>query len=556
MKKFFLFFSLSLCVALFSCNKDDAPVDEITDELIITNDADAINFVKGILKTQGLSSGGSFLLESLSEATVSFEGEDTEDGPLVSRFALAPNNWYVGFQWEKQTTAVAQANEAIEKILAVTDNTLTAAGKNQALGGAYFARGIAYFYLVQLWGEVPLYTTTAVSTGNLRASIASIYAQIESDLKQAENLLPITLNVKSYPNKYAADAVLSKVYLTWATVASSAAQANTPVAPDAAKLANAVVYADKVISSGQYELEKDFIKIQPGRNNKFGKEHIYNIAYVLGEDGPNDGGNHQAHCAFSYGFDADPNTQPTHIGPASFDLYTKWDNNNPNKEFDQRREFSYTAHLAKPNSGATPAGDSVYHFTPDKGWLPLFGKGIDRSYYTGPLVGPEERDLDRLEIRYADVLLIKAEALIESNQDLAEAKSIINKIRRRAYQVAEFAATPTNNLAPADIEISSAAQADLRAALRQERFNEFIYEQQRWLDLTRWHNLTETVKTKVQSFTEFNGTYAQGTFFAKVKKHLGEKVAAVNANPTKYYRFPIPETAIETNPKLTQNPGY
>jgi len=564
MRKFFLFLGLSLFVAFYSCNKDEVPVIEIPDESVITNDVDAVNLVKGILKTQGLSSGGSFLLESLSESAVSFEGEDTEDGPLVSRFALDPNNWYVGFQWDKQTGAVARANDAIEKISAiVVDGVIpdgaysapfTTDGKNQALGGAYFVRGLAYFYLVQLWGEVPLYTTTANTGNGQRASIASIYAQIESDLKKAEELLPTTSSAKSYPNKYAADAVLSKVYLTWATVAPSADKANEPVTPDAGKLANAVTYANKVINGGQYDLESDFIKIQPGRNNKFGKEHIYNIAYVLGEDGPNDGGNHQAHCAFSYGFDADPNTQPPHIGPSSFDLYTKWDNDNPYKEFDRRREFSYTAHLAKPKSGATPAEDVVYDFTPETGWLPVFGKGIDRSYYEGPLVGPTERDLDRLEIRYADVLLTKAEALIESNQNLGEAKNLINQIRRRAYQVGEYAAG-TNTLTPADIEVSATSQEDLRAILRQERASEFVYEQKRWLDLARWHNLVETV-LKAETFTEYSGEYTQGTLFAKVKKHLGEKVAAVKANPVKYYRFPIPETARETNPNLTQNPGY
>jgi hypothetical protein len=563
MKKFVLLFSLSLVVALYSCNDGDDspvdnpvdnPVDEIPDEEIIANDGDAVNLVKGILKTQGLTSGGSFLLESLSESGISFEGEDTEDGPLVSRFAVDPNNGYVEYQWGKQNYAVAQANDAIEKISAITDGTLTPAGKNQALGGAYFVRGLAFFYLVQLWGEVPLYTTTENATNGQRASIASIYAQIEADLKKAEELLPETLAVKSYPTKYAAEAVLAKAYLTWATVAASPDKANEPVTGDAGKLASAVTYADKVINSGAYQLEEDFINTQPGRNNKFGKEHIYNIAYVLGEDGPNDGGNHQAHCAFSYGFDADPNTQPPHIGPSSFDLYSKWDNDSPYKEFDRRREFSYTAHLAKPKSGATPAEDVVYDFTPETGWLPIFGKGIDRSYYEGPLVGPTERDLDRLEIRYADVLLTKAEALIESNQNLGEAKNLINQIRRRAYQVGEYAAG-TNTLTPEDIEVSATSQEDLRAILRQERASEFVYEQKRWLDLARWHNLVETV-LKAETFTEYSGDYTQGTLFAKVKKHLGEKVAAVKANPVKYYRFPIPETARETNPNLTQNPGY
>jgi hypothetical protein len=106
----------------------------------------------------------------------------------------------------------------------------------------------------------------------------------------------------------------------------------------------------------------------------------------------------------------------------------------------------------------------------------------------------------------------------------------------------------------------------LRAALRKERANKFVDEQKRWLDLARWHNLVATVKS-VNTFPEYNGTtyadypysgnlYGAGKFYDKVRKHLTEKYNAVTANPKKYYRFPIPETARETNPNLKQNEGY
>ncbi|KAA6347355.1 RagB/SusD family nutrient uptake outer membrane protein [termite gut metagenome] len=538
MKKLFLLLSLGLSVvAFYSCNDDDNPVDEIPEELVIQKDADAANYVKGIFKTQNAGSGYSFLLESASEATISFEGEDTEDGPLVSQFDIDPNNGYVSWIWSRQYEAVAAANIAIEKISDIPageGEILSEYGKNTALGGAYFVRGLAYFYLVQLWGEVPLYTSTANATGGDRAPVSAIYAQIEADLKKAEELFPEKTSFKSEPNKYAADAVLSRVYLTWATLTTT---------PDNTKFANAVTYADKVINSKQYALLSDIIQ-NWGRYNKNGQEHIYTISYVLGEDGPNDGGNHQSHCAFSYGFDADPNTQPPHIGPSSITLYDRWN------DADQRKEFSYTAHLLKPHT------DQVYTFLPPR-TLPVFGKGIDRSFEDGPLVGPSERDMDRIELRYAEVLLIKAEALIESNQKLAEARSLINEIRHRAYRLGAYA-DPQHPAAVTEDEVdipATANQAELRDALREERFNEFVYEQKRWLDLVRWHNLAETVKT-VATFPEYTETYAPGSFFAKVQKHLKAKYAAITANPTKYYRFPIPETAIETNSTLTQNPGY
>ncbi|KAA6317267.1 RagB/SusD family nutrient uptake outer membrane protein [termite gut metagenome] len=503
--------------------------------MVIQKDADAANYVKGIFKTQNAGSGYSFLLESASEATVSFEGEDTEAGPLVSQFDITSNNYYLQWVWGRQYEAVAAANTAIEKISKIPageGKILSEYGKNTALGGAYFVRGLAYFYLVQLWGEVPLYTGTANATEGHPASVSAIYAQIEEDLKQAEVLLPERTSFKSEPNKYAADAVLSRVYLTWATLTTT---------PDNAKLANAVTYADKVINSKQYicDITKNW-----GRYNKNGQEHVYTISYVLGEDGPNDGGNHQSHCAFSYGFDANPDTDPPHIGPSSIALYTRWD------DADQRKEFSYTAHLLKPHT------ENIYVFLPPKA-LPFFGKGIDRSFEDGPLVSSYERDMDRIELRYAEVLLIKAEALIESNQHLTEARDLINEIRHRAYRVGDYTDPQHPALAGTEdrITITTTNQSELRDALREERFNEFVYEQKRWLDLVRWHNLAETVQT-VATFPEYTETYAPGSFFAKVQKHLKAKNAAVTAHPTKYYRFPIPETALATNSHLKQNTGY
>ncbi|MDR3367085.1 MAG: RagB/SusD family nutrient uptake outer membrane protein [Prevotellaceae bacterium] len=553
MKKLFYYFALlALPAALYSCGDDDKdPIGEITEENIIRNDGDAANLVKAILKTQSAGSGLSFLTESLSEGTVSFEGEETADGPLISRLDVQGNNVYVGYPWDKHYPAIASANELIEKISAIEDGAaadgkiLTTLGKNTALGGLYFARALSYFYLVRLYGPVPLYTKPG-ETGGSPAAVEDIYKQIEADLKLAEELLPTSTGVKTVPSKYAAQAILARVYLTWAQYSSQGDLEATPA--DQAKLASAEAYADKVINSGQFFLLDDFTK-NWGRHNKNGFEHIYNQSYVLGDARPGDGGNHQSHCAFSFGFNADPNTQPTHIGPASYDLYLNWDGKDTSvSKYDRRRDFSYTTALRKPNTGGSrlePEKDTLFIFNPTTGWLPIFGKGIDRSFYEGPLVGPTERDLDRIEIRYADVLLIKAEALIEQNKNLTTAKDLINQIRERAYKGAPGGA--------AQYYVTASAQNDLRAALRQERKNEFVYEQTRWFDLVRWHVLDKTIK-EVANYTEYQDGYAPantpGTFFAKVRTHLRAKYNAVNSNPGKYYRFPYPETALASNPNL------
>jgi hypothetical protein len=548
---------IALSVATFSCSDDDdnvTPVDEITEELIIQNDADAANLVKGLLKVTCPGSGMSFIAETISEGTVSFEGEETAGGPLVSRFDIQPNNEYVAIQWDKLYPVIASANEALVKIAALPAGdvfveyggvpyyvgvaegaVLSTSGQNTALGGLYFVRAYAYFNLVRLYGKVPLYITSAESkAGNgVPAEVSAIYAQIEADFKKAEELLPDVTGVKTVPSKSAAQALLARVYLTWAQYSPEGDLDATPA--DQTKLNNAVTYADKVINSGRYSLLDDFTK-NWGRHNKDGLEHIFNHSYVLGDEGPRDGGNHQAHCAFSYGFDANPNTEPTHIGPSSYSLYTQWDGGHAGIEFDQRREFSYTSKLLKPGT------DSVYRFDPSTGWLPLFGKGIDRSFPTGPIDGPTERDLDRIDIRYADVLLIKAEALIELNKDLSVARELINQVRHRAYIKAPN---------PTEYYVTTTSQTELRAAVRQEFKNEFVYEQRRWFDLTRWHTLVKTVQT-VSTFPEYNPNPAPaaGSFFEKVKTHLHARYDAVTGSGTKYYTLPYPETAVAANPNL------
>jgi hypothetical protein len=119
-------------------------------------------------------------------------------------------------------------------------------------------------------------------------------------------------------------------------------------------------------------------------------------------------------------------------------------------------------------------------------------------------------------------------------------------VRERAYKNAPGGAT--------QYSVTASTQEELRAALRQERKNEFVYEQLRWFDLVRWHVLEKTVK-EVENYPEYSDSYAPantpGSFFAKVRTHLKARHAAVTSNPGKFYRFPYPETAVASNPNLS-----
>jgi hypothetical protein len=151
------------------------------------------------------------------------------------------NNSNSQYFWDNGYTLIYQANAAIEGLTA--SNGLTTSAKNQLLGECKLARAINYFHLVNLFGPVPLIINTDYKTnGSLpRASVAAIYAQIITDLTEAESSMSASYvtSGKVRPNKYTATALLAKVYLyqkQWA---------------------KAETEASAIINSGVYSLNAD-----------------------------------------------------------------------------------------------------------------------------------------------------------------------------------------------------------------------------------------------------------------------------------------------------------
>lgn len=129
-----------------------------------------------------------------------------------------------------------------------------------------------------------------------------------------------------------------------------------------------------------------------------------------------------------------------------------------------------------------------------------------------------------IKIRYADILLLKAEALImQSSPNLSAAADIIDKVRQRVS---------LPQLTPAD----KANQESMLKALLKERRLELAFEGQRWFDLVRLNKVEEVMNT----------------VFAK---DSGRKPLVYPFNEFSY-RLPIPQSKIDQNPNLIQNPGY
>lgn len=554
MKKISFFTSLAvlaLSTAFTSCSDDDSPSSPSSDgggsiiDNPVTNDATALSTVNGVYsRWQPLSSSFSFVIESQSNNLISFEGEESEAGPLNSRFEHGADTWYQVKIFNNLFLGISSDNENITLVTdAFKAGKVTQAGYNAAVGKAKLLRGLAYLYLVQLWGEVPVFTEQGGSNTD-RKSIDEVYTQIISDLSDAESLLldyngdPVT------PSKQAAQALLARAYLAWGynpltaeqIQAIAYSQTDPQVTTNNGRLEKAAEYAKKVIDSGKLALASDFSKLfgREYESNKLGdNEHLFTIKHDGDEFDAQ--GNHQTHCSWTFPFQNGQNGRAfteNHTEVADVTLYDKWYGEQPN---DKRLAVTYLTHLVNPEDGF----DYTY-YSPI--YTPINGKGVDQSYTNSVNLEITHNSVDRIEIRYAEILLIYAETQVKLGHAHLAADAF-NQLRRRAG-IAEVS-EPTFE------------------QIQREWDYEFTYEQKKLLNTYRWKNLIASVK-EVSTYEHFDNSYATAgqvgrdgaevsSFFAKIHKHL---VAKYNNVQGRHYRQPIPTGLSGEDLGIKQNPGY
>ena len=430
----------------------------------------------GTFKSAGLYGNGAGSLIFMGELVT----DNTDYGyprgtSTVAAFELEDltyslSNIYFRDAWLSHYQGIARANAVLDHLPAVSfDATL----KSQYEGEARFLRAMFYFNLVRLFGPVQLLTTEIndpYGTANiLRSPAADVYALIESDLQAAENQLPATITAANAgrASKWAAKALLGKVYLTELKYAQAGTKLKEII--DANVHSLLPNYADVFATTTSFA------------NNK---EVMLAVQYKGGQIGQG-GGFYTQWTPFSA---LSPDFGVT--GGAGDGL------NRPTADLiaayapgDARKAASIAV------SYTSTTGTQVNEPYPVK----FIQKGILRG----------ESDVDYPVLRYADVLLMYAEALNEQGQPAAAAAPL-NLVRARAKLAATTAAT----------------QADMRLALERERRVELAFESQRWFDLVR-----------------------TGRFVA---------VMTAQGKPAKPFQvlYPIPQRELDLNKNLTQNPGY
>lgn len=454
-------------------------------------------------------------------------GQDNSAFRPCAQYMVTPENMgSMNSIYTAHYYTIQSANIGLEKMAL---SPLSDAQKNQYIGESLFVRAYCYYELVNLYGAVPLYTTS-LGTGDLkleRSPASAVYAQIEDDLKEsAAKLEGVTVNRNGRINKWAAYALLARVSLFQE------------------KWAEAKLYSNKVIAEGPYALEANFLNIW-NVNNHNGVESILEAQSSSVQD-KNLG---SMLPTFSGARGEDKKNFPSNDAK---DVIDGWGWCMPTSDLENaylsendviRRRSTIT------KWGEAAYGDEVLNPTHKFSLNDNKSGRICRKYYI-PIA--TRRSLDKRDgklplnvplIRLAEMYLTRAEAAYQLG-DAGGALADINIIRDRV------------ELEPK----AGLAGPNLLRQIYKERRLELAFEGLRLFDIRREKD-PSTGKPVIESLMGANGTFVKynlsstDPYETKNLKEAQDK--GINFNPAKNLLWPIPQLEIDLSGGLiTQNPGY
>ena len=396
--------------------------------------------------------------------------------------------------WVQGYSAIMNANTIIENANRASD--LSQAEVETYIAEARWVRAFNYFWLVRFLGDVPLHLSTDGSSTKdnssfPRSPVADVYKEIVADLQYAETRLPVTRppSENSRPTIGSAKSLLGEVYLQMAGLPLQQTE-------------NYQLAADKlleVVQSGTYSLVDDYDRIFDV-DNEFNEEVIVGFSFPQVDDFQH---------LFAWGLSAPGYTEFGGFMQWGFtgDFFDSFDPNDSRANVSALRTYTHflTGENIVWNDESTYTefrnfDPTVYDETTGLG-TSKFRANADNFIF--------RNETDLILIRYADVLLMLAEAYVGTGNPAA-ALPYINQVRERAG-ISPLASVTLNDI-------------------KQERLWELSGEFQEYPDLQRWGDLEQAVLDGPQSSqTGYNS-----------KNEL----------------WPIHIDILNGNPNLTQNPGW
>ena len=576
-------YSLLFAIIIFSgCSKDflDAkPQGKLSDELL--NDPAGIELLciaaySALAGPEG--DNGTFLSPTTNwiygevRAETAYKGgggigDISEYHAFETFTGVFPTNGLLDRKWYHLYISVQRANSAIRRLNQVTEEQVPL--KNVRLGEMRFLRAHYFFELSRLFNKIPYFDENVAQEDyakipNNEFTRDQILEKIAGEFATAATLLPETQSQAGRATKFAAKAYQAKVLLYRAYKQDAN---NSVTTIDNALLSNVVALTDEVINSGKYGLLSDFQMLAEAEHDN-GVESVFAVQYSK-NDGTNLGRinwSNLLNAPRGPAYSGDGFFQPSQNlvnsfktdagGVPQIDTY-----NNSNlmtvqdglsNNVDPRLDFSvgrlgirWKNFTASPYSEDWVREPATYGYYSSKKFLvspesPFMVKGF-------PWGGSA---LNYCIIRFADVLLWKAEALVELGRQ-NEALPLVNQIRTRAknsrYVLAWNNQTPTSYAANYKIETyqqgvnTNWTQDFARKAVRFERKLELALEGERFFDLVRWGIADQVLNTEYFPKEKLLRTYMANSSFKKNKDEY----------------FPIPQAQINFSGGLyVQNPGY
>lgn len=522
MKRFVLLLTIFATLGT-SCSKVlNKDPDFVSPENYYNNEADLMKALNGVynrLIDQFGRAYGRGLFSTLVMSDESFYRGLTGNDIRVMVFDAG--HLEIGRLWEVLYEGINRANMLLENIHRAKMDEVQ---RNAIKGEALFLRAYFYYLLADMYGPVPLklYSTKSPTDANLpRSPLTEVFAQIVKDMKEAETLVN-DISFFSHNeriSKTAVQAILARVYLK---------MAGEPMR-DPSGFSNALEYCNKVIASGKHSLNPDFkqIFINHSKNINDSKECIWEVGMFGNKIGNFD-------LAGSVGVENGIECPSEAIGWSSggmkitaklYNLFGTKDTARRDWSIATYRYVTSGSNTVKTNWTAA----QIYDRNPGK-WRREYETEAKARLYNST---------NFPVIRFADVLLMKAEAENEVNgAPNAEAMDAINKVRRRAF--GKPVDVPN---ADADLPAITDKVAFL-SELQNERLRELCFEGLRKHDLIRWGMYITTMNNLASDIT----ATAPAAF----------KYAATTGNNTtaRHVLFPIPVNEITINKQIKQNEGY
>lgn len=425
----------------------------------------------------------------------------------MNEFTTLASNGMISELWPRTYQGIAAANAAIA---GAEDVDVDDSIKNPITAQAYFARAFYYFHLVRLFGDIPYIDTPVTdfdaATSISRTPAAEVYENIISDLEYAKTWLPSTVTSRATPSKAAASSYLALVYLTleqWQNayneaqeVIDNAGTYNLALEPNFQNLFN----ANAIDASLEPIFALDY-------NNFEADDNAYDqtapMTGIRGDDRNLGGG--------------------WSVAVPTLEVYTSWD------AADYRRAVSMDDEVSIGGTVVdyTQFDISGHEFAKNNPYIAKYTR------FPGPFARANARATSHnySMIRYAEVLLIAAEAAVELG-DNATALNYINQVRARARMGGETqtGAGVTVVVEPSDEPADLTGTVTVDDVLEERRL-EFAFEGIRWYDIARRRIGNEVFGA--------SGLEGEKPFFSEDD-----------------YLLPLPEDELERNPNLTQNPGY